>query len=358
MPFSANSPEGRITLLGVDPQSVEVMRVRNRKERCYTAKCCGAPLSIRVAEGKVAHFVHQVTPANCDGEKRETPEHRRLKQVIAEAVLRTWAWEVETEAREPDPDTGRTHWQADVLAFNARSRVAFEVQLSNSDYGLMRERQARYQASKVRGLWFVRTKKGFPLTKELPIFTVESSESGDWVQLSTRWDRPEVWSRTEGADWMELSEFIGAALDKRLKWAPYLNKPETELQAEVHYSNQGVCPGCGRTVVSPWTSAMYVAKEYGYPEYWWHDALSPQRRTRWHGQVVKAVWAAAKKDAVVALASANGTCLWCNTLLDKTAQAPRGNGTLTAELRLGDFPPPAFGTVERDWLQRWYVMGE
>lgn len=358
MPFSAISPEGRVTLIGVDPLSMEAMRARNRKERCFTAKCCGAPLSIRVAAGKAPHFVHQVTPDGCDGDKRETPEHRRLKQVIAEAAMRIWGWDVETEARETDETSGRAKWQADVLAIEGRTLVAFEVQLSNADYALMLERQTRYRESKVRGLWFVRTKKGFPPTKELPVFTVESGESGDWVQLSTRWDLPNIWSRTDQADWVELSEFVEAALDGRLKWAPYLDKPDTWLHAEVRYQHRGTCPGCARTVVAPLESSLFTEEMDDYPRYYWHEAMSPRWRTSWHHRVVSAVWAATKDDASVAFTTRKNTCSWCGAPAGYIDNAVWGEGTLAARLKLGGLPKPAYGTVEWDWLRRWHVVRE
>lgn len=332
------------------------MRARNRKEKLFTAKCCGAPVSIRTAEGKVHHFVHLSTPTNCDGDKRETPGHRRLKYVIAERAMRGAEWEVDTEAFEFDPVSKRALWRADVLAVGSKAAVAFEVQLSNADFEHMNERQERYKQSGVRGLWFVRTKKGFPSTKALPVFTVESTDHGDWVQLSTRWDWPGSWSRTNGEGWMELPEFVEAALSKRLKWAPFLDKPDTVLDADIDYFETVPCPGCKRMLVMPMAVTTCSAKETDYPDFLWFDGMrSRRRRTAWFDPLVRKVWAAAAKEADVAFRGER-SCLWCRTPLPPRKQVPWKKGTLSARVRLGDLPKPAFGTEEWNWLRRWVVV--
>ena len=357
IPLSANSPDGPISLIRADPLAVESMRARNREEKVFTAKCCGAPLSIRTAEGKVPHFVHLSTPANCEGGKRETPEHRRLKYLIAEKVMLGAEWDVETEVFEFDPDTQRVIWRADVLARRPKATVAFEVQLSNADFEHMSERQARYKRSDVRGLWFVRTKKGFPLTKELPVFTIESTEQGDWVQLSTRWDLPGIWNRTSGEGWMELPEFIEAALSKRLKWAPFLGKPETVLDADIGYFETGQCSGCGRTLAEPMAATACSAQEDEYPDYHWSDGLKGlHRRSNWLQPLVDGVWAAAAKEAAVSFHGAERICLRCRAPVARRKPDQRTTGTLSARLRLGDLPKPAFGTEEWKWLRRWVVV--
>lgn len=356
MPFSANSPEGPVTLIGVTPQSVETMRARNRKEKVYTAKCCGAPLSIRVAEGKAPHFVHQSTPGNCDGDRNETPEHRRLKHLIAETVIRTYEWDVETEARENDPATGRAIWQADVLVIGKKTAVAFEVQLSNADYEHMCERQTRYKQSRVRGLWLVRTKKGFPQSKELPVFTVECTPAGDWVALSTRWDFPDMWARTNDEGLIELPDFIEAALNKQLKWSPFVNKPDTVLNANVRYAHVGSCNSCARTIVSAQGSRLDIAAEPGYPDYLWLDALRYEGRTHWHSKIVSATWQNVANDVGLTFRSSKGTCCWCKAPMTVENKFPTKYGSISTQLRLGDLPKPRFGTVEWGWLHRWFVL--
>ena len=356
MSFSAISPEGPVTLIGVTPESVEAMRARNRKEKLYTAKCCGAPLSIRIAEGKAPHFVHQSTPKTCDAPRHETPEHRRLKYLIAEAAARTYEFDVETEARKVDPETGVKLWQADVLVSMRTMDVAIEVQLSNADYEHMRERQLRYQQSGVRGLWLVKTKKGFPQSKETPIFTLDNGNCGDWVDISTRWDLPDIWHRTEEANQIALPDFIEAVLHKRLRWAPFLNKPDTLLDADIGLDAVGRCIGCKRTAVTVDSSRLCIASEFGYPDYLWLEGLGHMKRTRWHPSIVNAVWNQAASSTDFTFCNSVKTCFRCKGSIEYAGHTSRKQLTLSAQIRLDALPKPTFGTVEWDWLRRWYVL--
>lgn len=358
MPFSALSPDGPVSLLGADATTVENMRSRNRREACFTAKCCGAPVVIRTAAGKVPHFVHKVTPVGCDGDREETPEHRRLKAVIAKEAESTYEWDVETEAVRRDHQTQKVLWRADVLASRRRGHVAFEVQLSNADYEDMRRRQERYRASNVRGLWFVRTKKGFAVTKELPVFTVEGKPGVDWVMLMTAWDRPEMWMNADGGDSIELPEFVRAALDGQLKWAPFENAPETWLHAYIDYDNHGKCPGCSRTIVRQRRARVRIANEKRYPEYSFGGYNEFRRRSEWDTPLVNIVWRSVRDKVDKTFRSSDGTCCWCSAPLKEVAPTMFGGrgGSLAASVQLKDLPKPKFGSVERDWLRRWAVL--
>jgi len=356
MPFSALSPDGPVTLLGADIATVENMRRRNREEACFVAKCCGAPVVIRTAHGKLPHFVHKSVPVGCDGERWESAEHRRLKAVIAKEAESTYEWEVETEAIRRNPASDKVLWRADVLAVRPRARVAFEVQLSQADFDDMRRRQARYKASGVRGLWFVRTKKGFPLSYELPVFPVESVGDADWVVMMTRWDPPEIWANAEGGDRIELAEFVRAALDGRLKWAPFDEALERWVHGYVGGDPVGSCPGCGRTVVKHRCVRARIAGQPTYPEFSFTSFLY-RRRSDWYMPLVTAVWNAVRAETELTMRSIHGTCCWCSAPLE-AAGSKQGLKLhwLAANLQLKDLPKPKFGTVERDWLRRWAVL--
>jgi len=45
-------------------------------------------------------------------------------------------------------------WIADVLACNAKVRVAFEIQWSKQSYAKTVDRQDKYDRDEVRGCWF------------------------------------------------------------------------------------------------------------------------------------------------------------------------------------------------------------
>jgi len=81
------------------------------------------------------------------------------------------------------------------------------------------------------------------------------------VRLSTRWDLPGISNRTSSEGWMELPEFIEAALSTRLKWAPFLGKPDTVLDAAIGDFETGQCSGCGRTLAEPIAATASSAQE-------------------------------------------------------------------------------------------------
>nr|WP_315479349.1 competence protein CoiA family protein [uncultured Rhodoferax sp.] len=356
MPFSANSSEGPVTLIGVNPQSVELMRSRNRKEGLYFAKCCGAPLSIRVAEGKAPHFVHKTASPNCDSAKGETPEHRRLKHLIAETATKTYEWEVETEARHAD-ESGKALWQADVLVWGQRNhKIAFEVQLSNPDYEHMLERQVRYSESSVRGLWFVRTKKGFPPGKNLPVFTIEKVGMDDMVTLGTRWDPPKIWAHTKEANWIELPEFVEAALDKRLQWAPYLNRPDTTVNVFVDCEMDGHCRSCARKLYRPFCCWLLIASDEHYPAYRWSSATDKHYRTKWKTEITDAVWNKFSNAEFVLLQSPNSGRCRCGHGPHYSDRGPKPTVRLTVQIQLDELPKPRIDTMEWAWLNRWAVF--
>jgi hypothetical protein len=297
--------------------------------------------------------VHKVVPVGCDGDRRETPEHRRLKHAIARYATETYEWDVETEAIMRDA-SGKVLWRADVLAWNGRVTIAFEVQLSNADYELMRARQKRYKESGVRGLWFVRTKKGFPLSHEVPIFPIESEPTQDFVSMESRWDHPEIWAKATGNGY-ELRDFVEAALGGQLKWAPFESRPETELLATIDYEHAGECPGCKRVLARYRAVRVRIAKDDGFPEFVHRGTRDHGRRSAWFMPIVKAVWGSAWRTAEATFRSDEGDCCNCSTRLQY--QKTRYNvGSMSAAVRLKDLPAPKFGTAERDWLRRWAVL--
>lgn len=170
--------------------------------------------------GKNRHFYHLNTRPDCQGSAGESQTHLGLKAQIAMAAMQA-GWEVEVEAEERREDRTLI-WRADVLAWRGNAKIAFEVQISNPDWTSMRERQERYQRSGVRGLWFVKTKKPFPVQNELPIFNLAVRDDGWRVLLL----HPDDWETTRWAQaWSlpPLAEFVDKALSRGLKWAPLTN---------------------------------------------------------------------------------------------------------------------------------------
>lgn len=222
----------------------------------------------------------------------------------------------------------------------------------------MLSRQERYRQHGVRGLWFVKTKKGFPSRRELPVFCVESDARGDWVQLGTRWDSWEMWRDAAEGEQFELSDFIYYALDGNLKWAPYFEAPKTVVDVSIGYGKHGTCSGCGRRLALHNSVTMHIAgpRRESYPSYRWHAGMEPVVRTKWSGPAVNYVWDLLKAEVDIALVNRDSTCCWCGVKAKITPYIQNSFGKLTSSLELGALPKPAFGTIEWDWLNRWTLQ--
>ena len=113
--------------------------------------CGGAVTGVKEGEARTSHFKHLAKPERCVF-KNETPDHRRLKSEIAEAVDALDGWVSEQEVR-----ASAGEWIADVMAVSTvdGTRVAFEVQLAAQDQEWANERQRRRNVDGVECLWLV-----------------------------------------------------------------------------------------------------------------------------------------------------------------------------------------------------------
>src|SRR5207245_10632422 len=127
--------------------------------------------------------------------------------------------------------------------------------LSHPDWSLMLERQDRYRRSNVRGLWFVKTRKPLPTTRELPVFPLSESWGAGrgkqtYVGLWRADDSIYVWHSGEAIASVELSEFVGCALNRELVWAPYAQKAGSTLcSAVVHIARIASSLACDRDLL-------------------------------------------------------------------------------------------------------------
>lgn len=356
MPLSAISPNGPVSLVGMDQLTLENLKSRNRKEKLFTAKCCGAPVQIRTPAGKIAHFYHLSTAPGCQGSSGESQEHLALKARIAAAVLQAgWEVEVEVEAEERRAD-GTLVWKADVLARRRSAAVAFEVQLSNSDWTMMGERQARYKDSGVRGLWFVKTKKPFPVQHALPVFNLASREDSAWlVSLRHQQDWENEWSQTWGLS--NLTEFVSRALDGGLKWAPLATAgPDADCDISVRMLSRGKCLTCGRDVGIAYTLEVALTGQPSFPVFNWHQGMTT-RRTHWLEPVLaRLIERAADHPRMALIERKTNCCAACGASANRLGHGGH-SGLLKVPGRLKDFPRPRYGTIEKwDWFNRWVLM--
>ena len=352
MPLSARSPDGIVSLVGMDQLTLENLKNRNRKEKLYTAKCCGAPVQIRTPGGKVAHFYHLSTTPGCQGSKGETQEHLALKERIAAAALRA-GWEIEVEAEKREAD-GALIWKADVLARKGKVAIAFEVERSNPDWNTMGARQKRYLQSGVRGLWFVKTKKPYPVTQALPIFSLTTRDDAAWlVRLQHPADWEDEWSQTWG--YCNLSDFVSKALNGALKWAPLTSAWDALCNVSVRILSQGKCLNCGRDVGNAYTFVVALSGRPSFPELHWHQGMVT-RRTHWREPVLaKLIDQSADHPRMALINRSKNCCAACDASVERLGHATQ-SGLVTIAMRLDELPKPRYGTIEWDWMNRWVLL--
>lgn len=111
---------------------------------------CATRMHAKVSSTGLRFFAHDRKAVSCPS-LGETPEHRQLKQMVAELV-RGLGCTAEVEASPAAGDNGG--WRADVLATSPRGvRVAFEVQLAAMTIDEGTRRSSRYATDGIACLW-------------------------------------------------------------------------------------------------------------------------------------------------------------------------------------------------------------
>ncbi|WP_312165392.1 competence protein CoiA family protein [Massilia timonae] len=355
MPLSANSPSGPFSLIGLDASTLEQLKARNRSEALFTARCCGRPVQIRTPARKTPHFYHLAGAPGCSGGGKESAEHLGMKAAIGAAAL-VAGWQAEAEAEQRRPD-GTLEWRADILARRGRARIAFEVQLSNPDWTGMHERQLRYRASGVRGMWFVRTAKPFPqqTSHAMPVFRVSGPPDRRMVHLAAPADWDVVWQHCQES--VPLADFVERALTRRLNWAPLRDSwMQAKALVSVRLTAYGRCWCCGFNLGKPYALTMRPLLPQAYPQFSWHQGMGRQVRSAWVDPLAAlALRAAGQKTRVGTIDLAAKACSVCGadaTELDTGESFP----SVEATVALDSLPAPAPSSVEWQWLYRW-VLG-
>ena len=217
----------------------------------------------------------------------------------------------------------------------------------------MGERQERYRQSGVRGLWFVKDKKTYPVNQALPIFSLTTRYDAAWlVRLRHPVDWENEWSQTWGL--CNLSDFVGKALNGALKWAPLALAPEVLCDVSIGILSQGKCLGCERDVGSAYRLEVALSGRPSFPVLNWHQGMVT-RRTYWIESVLATMMKQAQPHQRMALIDRTKDC--CAACGASVAQLGRGgrSGLLTIPLRLGDLPKPRYGTIEWEWINRWVL---
>lgn len=139
-----------VNILSIDLSAVEFDALRRRRDLMMA--CCETQAVAKRSVNGLPFFAHAQRKA-CEYAS-ETEFHLKGKALIREAA-RAAGWQAEVEVSGQSPQGER--WRADVLCVSGTRRVAFEMQHSGLSLANLGERQARYQASGVRGMWFMRT---------------------------------------------------------------------------------------------------------------------------------------------------------------------------------------------------------
>lgn len=181
------------------------LEAENRRLRHLAMPCCQSALVLKTSRRGTQFFAHKSDGGGGCGDRGETEEHLRLKQLAVE-VARAQGWDAKTEVAGATP-LGDI-WKADVLATNGSVRFAIEIQWSlQADEETLR-RQARYKASGVRGLWLLR-QSSFPTGPDLPAARVEGNGDAGFVAFVRTGGREQT---------VTVPEFLMAALSDRLRF--------------------------------------------------------------------------------------------------------------------------------------------
>ena len=204
MPLSARTQDGERVYAPLlsDQQWHELVReVRGGALQLQT-RCCGQPARPRVSTRGTRHFFHHRPSQPCSAPAGETPEHLRLKDLVARALA---AHDLPVEL-EVEGDG----WRADVLAAVRGKRVAFEIQLSAQDATTTLERMARHAAADVVSIWLMKRRPP-TLDAGLPCFPLRLGDEPAVVL-------PAAW--LPASDWptLPVGAFLDALVDQRLAY--------------------------------------------------------------------------------------------------------------------------------------------
>lgn len=112
--------------------------------------CCGADAIPKTSPLGNPFFAHRGRECDAVFREPETPEHRRLKRLVAETV-RGVGWTAVEEFASETPDGAA--WRADVMVERHGIRAAIEVQLAPQTGADTELRTARYAASGMPCFW-------------------------------------------------------------------------------------------------------------------------------------------------------------------------------------------------------------
>nr|WP_269748208.1 competence protein CoiA family protein [Alteripontixanthobacter muriae] len=221
----------------------DALATENKFRRHLHMPCCNAAVSLKRSRRGTPFFAH-VRRGECTTAP-ETEEHMLLKRLIVESARRDgWNAVPEVQGTSPIGD-----WRADVLAIKDARKVAVEVQWSSQTATMTLERQERYRAGGVEGVWLIR-QPGFPISRDLPA-VVLGGKLPELTALLPADEEASARHRSEPEHWLQvlpIDEFLNALFGGRFWFGPAIGTPASvHLLGGLHY-----CYRCGAegTVVS------------------------------------------------------------------------------------------------------------
>lgn len=226
MPLSCKSGDNAICSIDYDGPRWDELRALNAAEDRLRLDCCGSRVTLKTSKLGTRFFAHKQR-GDCTS-AAETAEHLFVKACIAQAIACT-GWDVATELRGSAPDGSL--WVADVMASRGKHRIAFEAQWSPQTREETAQRQERYRASGVRGLWLMSRPSGIQVSKEVPslLIEVDLQARAAWVKIpaETPCYMTDHHARAAAYLWsqrIELGRFVQGCIARKFVWAAGLNQ--------------------------------------------------------------------------------------------------------------------------------------
>jgi len=276
-------------------------------------------------------------------------------------AARAAGWQSECEVQSP-PDTAN-RWRADVLMSSGNARVAVEVQLAKLPWEEICRRQEQYRRAGIRGLWLL-SQGNYEVCRETPAFQIRANPSGSWeVRISPPRDIHNTTLLKHDGFWVDLDEFVNAALTRNLVWAPAaeFGRVNVLLRVVPHQP----C-GCGQALLLPTSLAVSLP----YPR---HRALlwtilpgqpfAPNPGPVWLNAIVAMLNQVHRpqQDCLITSRLTEGralhhnVCPACGALHDDVSARHSEVPVALNDVPLEQLPAPQPDSAEWQFINQWWV---
>lgn len=227
---------------------------------------------LRTSSRNLKHFVHKKGESP-DNWKPESWQHLKAKEIVLKACIEA-GWHA-------SPEYNNENWIADVLAYQGKKRIAFEIQWSKQTLQDTLERQERYKIDNVRGCWFFNklpiapNRYDFKETNELPAFQIE-------------FDNEENILVTFRNEKIPLGEFVKMLLTKKIGFFENVFiKKNIELEVDFYFYKRP-CYNCNQWHYRYWINRNnMVATSNCKDEIYFSEHPWEEKRLRFEEDIIK-----------------------------------------------------------------------